>query len=91
MFGRLDHQGRSRPWARDQPVDFAGGLARLWFDQHVHDDDALELLTRKVGRDRLVVGTNLAGWDAPRDPAEIEFDAQYDVNARALLRLHGAA
>ncbi len=87
MVGRLDHQGRSRPWARDHPVDFVGGLGRLWFDQHVHDDDALELLTRKVGRDRLVVGTNLAGWDAPRDRADIHFDEQYDANARALLRL----
>ncbi len=57
MQGRLDHQGRTRPWAREHPVDFAGGLRRLWFDQHVHDDDALALLTRKVGRDRLVVGT----------------------------------
>lgn len=87
MLGRLEHQGRTRPWARTDPVDFAAGLRRLWFDQHVHDDEALALLESKVGRDRLVVGTNLAGWDAPREPSEIPYVPAYDDNARSLLRL----
>lgn len=89
MAGRLHHQGQTRPWARqlDQQVDFAGGLRRLWFDQHVHDDESLALLESRVGRDRLVVGTNLAGWDAPREAHEIPFVPDYDVNARRLLRL----
>jgi aminocarboxymuconate-semialdehyde decarboxylase len=87
MAGRLDHQGRTRPWARERPVDFHAGLRRLWFDQHVHDDLALGLLTERVGRDRLVVGTNLAGWDAPKEPDEIEYQPAYDDNARRLLRL----
>lgn len=87
MAGRLEHQGRTRPWAREHPVDFAAGLRRLWFDQHVHDDASLALLTARVGEDRLVVGTNLAGWDAPGERAEIPYLEQYDVNARRLLRL----
>ena len=87
MAERLAHQGRSRPWARDHPVDFLAGLRRLWFDHHVHDGDALVLLERKVGADRLVVGTNLAGWDAPREPAEIPSVGDQDANARRLLRL----
>jgi aminocarboxymuconate-semialdehyde decarboxylase len=87
MTGRLQHQGRTRPWAREHPVDFASGLRRLWFDQHVHDADALNLVTAKVGVDRLVVGTNLAGWDAPPEPGEIPYRSEYDVNARRLLRL----
>lgn len=87
MAGRLDHNGRTRPWSRDQPIDFIGGLGRLWFDQHVHDARSLELLEGRVGRERLVVGTNLAGWDAPREPGEIPFVPAYDVNARRLLRL----
>lgn len=89
MLGRLHHQGRTRPWAREHPVDFAGQLRRLWFDQHVHDDASLELLERQVGRDRLVVGTNLAGWDAPHEPSEIPYFDDYDANARRLLRLNG--
>jgi len=93
MSGRLEHQGRTRPWARDNPVDFLAGMRRLWFDQHLHDESSLELLTERVGRDRLVVGTNLAGWDAPTSRAEIplidESDtaSAYDTNARRLLRL----
>lgn len=87
MLGRLEHQGRTRPWAREAPVDFAAGLQRLWFDNHLHDDDALALLERKVGGDRIVVGTNLAGWDAPTEPDHIPFVDAYDDNARRLLRL----
>jgi aminocarboxymuconate-semialdehyde decarboxylase len=87
MLGRLEHQGRTRPWAREHPVDFAGAMRRLWFDNHVHDDDSLALLERKVGRDRLVLGTNLAGWDAPTEPEQIPFVDEYDSNARRLLRL----
>ncbi len=87
MLGRLEHQGRMRPWARARPVDFGASLRRLWFDNHVHDDDSLALLERKVGRDRLVVGTNLAGWDAPTERDQIPYVEEYDVNARRLLRL----
>jgi aminocarboxymuconate-semialdehyde decarboxylase len=87
MMGRLRHQGRTRPWARSAPVDFGASLHRLWFDNHVHDAEALYLLTRQVGRDRLVLGTNLAGWDAPREPQEIPYEPGYDANARRLLRL----
>ena len=87
MRGRLEHQDRTRPWAREQPVDFTAGLRRMWFDQHVHDEGALQLLTDVVGVDRLVVGTNLAGWDAPASADEIPFRADYDANARRLLRL----
>ena len=91
MTGRLEHQGRTRPWARDNPVDFLAGLKRLWFDQHLHDEESLRLLTDRVGRDRLVVGTNLAGWDAPTDRrhivSDVDNDIAYDENARRLLRL----
>jgi aminocarboxymuconate-semialdehyde decarboxylase len=91
MAGRLEHQGRTRPWARDRPVDFVAGLRRLWFDQHVHDAAALDLLEARVGSDRLVVGTNLAGWDAPTAPEQIPFVEDYDRNARRLLRLDRAS
>jgi aminocarboxymuconate-semialdehyde decarboxylase len=87
MAGRLDHQGRVRPWARDRPVEFTESLKRLWFDHHVHDDRSLGLLIDVVGADRLVVGTNIPGWDAPATAAEIGFESHYDDNARRLLRL----
>lgn len=87
MLGRLDHQARTRPWARDDPRDTGADLRRLWFDNHVHDAESLALVEARVGRDRLVVGTNLAGWDAPTEPDHIPHDSAYDENARRLLRL----
>jgi len=87
MFGRLAHQARARPWARDNPIDLDAGLRRLWFDNHVHDEASLGLVEARLGRDRLVVGTNLAGWDAPSERADIAYVADYDENARRLLRL----
>lgn len=90
MAQRLHHGGQTRPWAREQPADVLGGLGRLWFDQHVADDLALELLTNRVGVDRLVVGTNMAGWDAPVEPHQVHGDPRYTRNARRLLRLDDA-
>jgi len=87
MLGRLEHQGRTRPWARARALDFQATMRRLWFDNHLHDDDSLALLIRKVGSDRVVVGTNLAGWDAPTEPEMIPYDPAWEANARRLLRL----
>jgi aminocarboxymuconate-semialdehyde decarboxylase len=44
-------------------------------------------LTGLVGDDRLVFGTNFAGWDAPDDLAAHKPDAKLADNARRLLRL----
>jgi aminocarboxymuconate-semialdehyde decarboxylase len=86
MAGRLQHAGQHRPWGSAE-VDFVAGLRRLWFDNHIHDAEGLALVEAKVGRDRLVVGTNMAGWDAPTEAADIAYLADYDTNARRLLRL----
>jgi aminocarboxymuconate-semialdehyde decarboxylase len=87
MLGRMDHQGRTRPWARSAPVDFGAGLRRLWFDNHLHDTTSLALVESRVGRDRIVLGTNLAGWDAPATTADLHAHPDYLANARRLLRL----
>jgi len=84
---RLQRAGTTRPWARGRPVDVLGTLRRLWFDSHVRDGEVLAFLERRVGRDRLVVGTNLAGWDGPDDPGDLPSVPRYDANARRLLRL----
>jgi len=91
---RLEHAARTRPWA-DDPLRLDGAvherLRRLWWDAHVGGPRALAALIATVGRDRLVGGTNLAGWDqdtgpAQRDPA---LSAVLDANARRLIRLDG--
>jgi len=41
------------------------GLGRLWWDTHVGGGPSLDLLIASVGTERLLLGTNLAGWDSP--------------------------
>lgn len=58
-----------RSWVPDwlrEPAAFDDQLRRLWFDVHTGGPASLGLLADAVGRDHLVYGTNLAGWDAPR-------------------------
>ncbi len=91
LLGRLARAARRRPWApaalRAEGA-FEERLARLWFDTHLNSDGALALLVAAVGDDRLVWGTNFAGWDAP-DAAATAADApdpKLADNARRLLR-----
>ncbi|GIX14893.1 MAG: amidohydrolase [Paracoccaceae bacterium] len=92
LAGRMARAARRRPWApaalRPDGA-FEERLARLWFDTHMNSDAALALLTSIVGTDRLVYGTNFAGWDAPDDPAGHAPAPHLAENARRLLRLRG--
>lgn len=66
LYGRLSSAAKVRPWSPDwlrQPGAFNQQLRSLWFDCHVHDAGALRLLEESVGLERLVYGTNFAGWD----------------------------
>jgi aminocarboxymuconate-semialdehyde decarboxylase len=66
LLGRLRAAALRRPWTPDwlhEVGEFDRMLRRLWFDCHVHDRLALELLVQSVGVSRIVFGTNFAGWD----------------------------
>ena len=81
-----------RPWVPDFLRENGVGhyLRRLWLDTHVHSRESLDLLTRVVGTDRLVFGTNFAGWDSggAHAVAEVEHLARaLSANATRLLRL----
>ena len=68
IWGRLRAAAGKRPWAPahlQADGAFEEQLGRLWYDIHMHDDRALDLLVERVGTARLVWGTNFAGWDAP--------------------------
>ena len=88
VFGRMAAAAKKRPWASEalkQDGAFEALLHRLWFDVHVHADDSLQLLKRNVNNDRLVFGTNFAGWD--QQPGDLRAEAQpYTANALKLLR-----
>lgn len=93
VYNRLKHAAHKRPWAPDALRDsdvFDALSKRFWFDIHMHDDDAVAMLARRVGTQRLVYGTNFAGWDAPERfemPTGIGADLPLNDNARRLLRL----
>lgn len=59
-------------------------------DIHVHDDRSLDLLVDVMGTERLLLGTNFAGWDQPDDASALHLpDADLAGNARRLLRQTG--
>jgi len=64
-------------------------LRRIWWDAHVGGPRALAALLATFGSERLVAGTNMAGWDQSRDPSwgDADLAATMDANARRLLRL----
>lgn len=89
---RMAHAAATRPWA--EPGLRGEGavealLARIWWDAHVGGPRALAALVATHGTDRLVGGTNLAGWDQTDDPSfgDADLAATLDANARRLLRL----
>ena len=91
LAGRLRRIGAARAWAADAGIDSAESvderLGRLWFDTHLGDRAAIDLLAAQVGWDRLVPGTNFAGWDDDPDHHPLGDRAEAcSQNARRLLR-----
>jgi aminocarboxymuconate-semialdehyde decarboxylase len=62
-------------------------LERVWFDTHVPGPRALDFVRATFGDDRLVLGTNFAGWDAPAQLELGPLGTVLEGNARRLLRL----
>jgi aminocarboxymuconate-semialdehyde decarboxylase len=53
----------------------------------VHDDRSLQLLVDHAGPDRLVYGTNFAGWDSGGDHGPGPLVDTLTANAERLLRI----
>ena len=64
---------------------FAHELQKLWFDTHVKGEVAARALRHYAHPDKLVMGTNLGGFDTP--DTLVSDAARLSVNARRLLRL----
>jgi aminocarboxymuconate-semialdehyde decarboxylase len=89
LVGRLAAGARKRAWAPaalKADGAFEERLARLWYDVHVHDARALGLLRSVVGDERLVYGTNFAGWDQAEPQPLGELGETLTRNAARLLR-----
>ena len=64
---------------------FTEDLKLLWFDSHLEEGPAHDLVVSTVGSARMVFGTNFGGWDTPT--AITDFDRSLTPNAIRLLRL----
>jgi len=92
LIGRMARAGRRRPWSPDflrADGAFEQRFARLWLDTHLNSQASLDLLISIVGHDRLVFGTNFAGWDAPDADDPHRPEPWLADNARRLLRAAG--
>jgi aminocarboxymuconate-semialdehyde decarboxylase len=89
LVGRMSAAARKRAWAPaaiKPDGAFEERLARLWYDVHLHDERALGLLRSVVGDERLVYGTNFAGWDQAEPQPLGALGETLTRNAARLLR-----
>ncbi|MGA1597535.1 MAG: amidohydrolase family protein [bacterium] len=93
IAGRLSKASRKRAWVPQRlqaEGAFEEELGKLWYDSHVHSEESLDLLEKVVGPDRIVYGTNFAGWDQPAAYTPDERTDQWTRNARNLFRVGDA-
>ncbi len=91
LYGRMAMAAQKRGWASEslsKDGAFDALLHRLWFDVHMHSEDAVMLLKKRVNNERLLFGTNFSGWDQQRYNVRDEA-SPYAANARRLLRATG--
>lgn len=86
LHPRLRQAMATRPSGTGDADDLDRGLARLWFDNHLGDAAAARLLVERVGTDRLVLGTNFAGWDDHGPDCHGVDPEVLTANAHRLLR-----
>ena len=85
---------RARWWtawrARRSRGALERALRRLWFDTHVHDSRVLNWVIDIMGTDKLLLGTNFAGWDqhAMTQDVSAELALTMSDNAKRLLRVN---
>ena len=90
LLGRMARAARKRPWAAPEirpDGAFEERYRRIWFDTHLNSPRSEAFFIDTAGRERLVYGTNFAGWDAPDAGAGHAPDAYLADNARRLLRV----
>lgn len=88
LAGRLAQAARLRPWSPDslkKDGAFHTALRHFWYDGHLNDPDAIAMLTKVVGSDRITFGTNFSGWDQPAPGYAVHIPAAWAGNARRLF------
>jgi hypothetical protein len=81
-----ENRHTSPEWIREKG-EFLRQLKLMWFDNHVHQKESLDLLDSLVGTERQVLGTNFLGWDQPKRDSLKEIPDFLSGNAKKLLRM----
>ena len=90
VYGRLRHAAHARKWTPEwlrRDGGFEEMFSRVWFDCVVHNRGSLDLLLANAGTERIVLGTNFAGWDQEPIPELGELGPLFASNGSRLLRL----
>lgn len=86
-FEKLAERRPGSPEWLKEPGTFRRELSKLWFDLHVTGDDERAFATSQLGTDRLVFGTNFAGWDGGVAESAAGLADVLNGNAARLFRL----
>lgn len=84
--GRLEAALKKRPWGPgllERPLDEQ--WRQLSFDTAVHRKDALKFLVTTEGADRVLLGSNFAGWDREEDYASMIDGLGFSDDDRAAI------
>lgn len=84
-IGRADHAWRVRPDARGCAEPPSTYLKRLWFDSLVHAPDELAALVRKVGADKVLLGSDYPFDMGEPDPIAALNAADLTAGERAAI------
>ena len=90
---RIEHAARTRPWASEHLRDDGRGRRpprpACGGTRTSAGRGPCTRCSTAFGSDRVVAGTNLAGWDQSHDPSwgDADLAATFDANARRLLRI----
>jgi aminocarboxymuconate-semialdehyde decarboxylase len=86
-FEKLAERRPGSPEWLKEPGTFRHELGKLWFDLHVTGDDERRFASSQLGTDRLVFGTNFAGWDGGVATSAGPLADKLNDNATRLFRL----
>ena len=83
-IGRIEHGFNMRPdlCAIDNNVNPLEYLGKFWVDSLVHDEDALELLIKKIGNKKIALGTDYPFPLGEIDPGKLIDDMNYSLEIK---------
>ena len=86
-IGRIQHGFNVRPdlCAVDNNIDPESYLGKFWVDSLVHDPSALSFLIEKVGKDKVMLGTDYPFPLGDLDPGKLIESSDYNDKTKEMI------